>query len=151
MFCVLKIHGVKDMTVDERKKAAKCVGWPFFPPLRRGKPSRTDRSQSPIGVGIDFSSLPSDTGVSFQDIDRFEEINGGAIQVYVYQWSQIPWLNDTYYYLTAIRSPSIAAEEAEDNLLYTVKLLLRAEHYVLIYDLNALSSVRSRWTATTRT
>ena len=87
---------------------------------------------------INFSMLPEDSSVTFGDIDKFEEVNDGLLEIYVYQWSTIPWASEDFQYLTPARSPS-----NEGAAKVTVLLLLHDSHFVLIYDLDQLSSARS--------
>ena len=142
-YCVMAhLLGCAGWSVDYRKNAANRLGRPFFDnPLNR--PGKRQRDMEPVEVFVeesvvDFSCLPPGSPVTFQDIEKFEESNAGLVEVFVYQWSSLSWLNDEYHYLMPVRSPS-----QEHSAKATVLLLLHESHYVLIYDLNKLSSVRS--------
>ena len=142
-YCVMgHILGCADWTVDYRKNAANRLGSPFYD-HPRGRPGKTRRDLAPVdvyvdGALVDFGTLPEDAPVMFDDIDKFEAANAGLVEVFVYQWSTIPWLNDDFQYLSPVRSPCVDGKAKQ-----TVLLLLHQGHYVLIYDLNKISSSRS--------
>ena len=142
-YCVMAhLLGCADWSIDDRKHAAGRLGRPFFnnPANRPGK-RRGEKAFVDVFVehtAIDFSCLPQSSPVTFQDIEKFEESNAGLVEVFVYRWSSLSWVNEEYYYLMPVRSPS-----REEPAKATVLLLLHENHFVLIYDLNRLSSVRS--------
>ena len=126
---------------EARKQYSSCLGRPFYD-LSAGRPRKAQRAQPPVDVfvgaaRIDFDML-GDSPATFEDIDKFEEANAGLVEIYVYEWKSIPWLNEEFQYLLPVRSLSLE-EEAQETIL----LLYHQEHYVLIYDLNRLSSTRS--------
>ncbi|OLP75207.1 hypothetical protein AK812_SmicGene45032 [Symbiodinium microadriaticum] len=144
-YCVTaEILGCREWSCAFRKQAAMCNAQPFYDAVpRRGRPSKMRRLSGPVDVHvngqvIDFSMLPPGSGVTFEDIEKFESGNAGLVEVYVYQWSSVPWVNDDFEFLMPVRSPSL-----EGRAERTVLLLLHDGHYVLIYDFNKLSSCRS--------
>ena len=140
-YCVTAdvVEDVGNMTPAARKRMASCTGLPFFPNrsgCSGGRPQKNVAEKPWLDWGIDFSTLPKDAPISLEDVERFEVANSGRLEIFVYQWSKIPWLGTEYQYLLPLRSPAVDGEK-------TVLLLLHESHYVLIYDLNKLSSVRS--------
>ena len=142
-YCVMAhIMGCAVWSRKDRKTAAQCKGRPFYdrPPWR---PSNAQRALPPVDVYVgeqvvNFDVLQEGSEVTLADIEKFEQANAGLIEVFVYQWSTIPWLNDDFQYLMPVRSPAGDASPKQ-----TVLLLLHDRHYVLIYNFDTLSSVRS--------
>ncbi|CAE7377172.1 unnamed protein product, partial [Symbiodinium sp. CCMP2592] len=142
-YCVMaELLGCRDWGNEYRKKVSECRGRPFYD-LPNGRPSKRMRLSDPVGVyvneqAIDFSMLPEESAVAFEDIEKFELGNAGLVEIFVYQWSRVPWVNDDFHFLMPVRSPSLETQAARSILL-----LHHDNHYVLIYDFNQLSSTRS--------
>ena len=132
-YCVMAhIMGCAVWSRKDRKTAAQCKGQPFYdrPPWR---PSNTQRALPPVNVYV------GEQVVNFGVLQEgSEQANGGLIEVFLYQWSTIPWLNDDFQYLMPVRS--LAGDASPKQ---TVLLLLHDRHYFLIYNFDTLSSVRS--------
>ena len=65
-----------------------CSGSFFYPKMTR-------RGRRPAGwqpaladAGVDFSGLPTDRPVGFDDIDAFELRNAGRVEVFVFVWQR---------------------------------------------------------------
>ena len=88
--------------------AARRSASPLFlrPSLRR-RVGR--RAQLQLGVkagwqpaladaGVDFSGLPTDRPVNFDNIEAFELRNAGRVEVFVFVWQQTLWTDGQEYY-----------------------------------------------------
>ena len=49
-------------------------------------------------AGVDFSGLPTDRPVGFDDIEAFELRNAGRVEVFVFVWQQTLWTDGLEYY-----------------------------------------------------
>ena len=47
---------------------------------------------------MDFSGLPTDRPVNFDDIEAFELRNAGRVEVFVFVWQQTLWTDGLEYY-----------------------------------------------------
>ncbi|CAE7702831.1 unnamed protein product [Symbiodinium sp. CCMP2592] len=103
-YCVMaELLGCRDWGNEYRKKVSECRGRPFYD-LPNGRPSKRMRLSDPVGVyvneqAIDFSMLPEESAVAFEDIEKFELGNAGLVEIFVYQWSRVPWVNDDFHFL----------------------------------------------------
>ena len=81
-------------------------------------------------VGVDFSGLPTDRPVGFDDIDA------GRVEVFVFMWQRTLWADGLeYYHVLQQRAPS-----GTDVVQHTVLLLLHSGHHSLIHNFQALAS-----------
>ena len=134
--------GVESWSGQARAKAAERLNDPRFfepgyaPVRRRGRPCK-DRQLLLNDFGLNFSCLPSDRGVVWSDMDRFEAANQGKIACYVWEWIKVDWGERKFFQREMVRGPTV-----EDAAIQV--LLLRVEnHYMLIYDFNVFCSNRS--------
>ena len=132
MWCVLAhCLGVEGLTWQERQKTVSCSGSFFYPEMTR-------RGRRPVGwqpaladAGVDFSGLPTDRPVNFDNIEAFKLRNAGRVEVFVFVWQQTLWTDGLeYYHVLQQRAPSGTA----------VLLLLHSGHYSLIHNFQALAS-----------
>ena len=99
MWCVLAhCLGVDELDKLQRSKATSCSGSFFYPEMSR-------RGRRPAGwqpaladAGVDFSGLPTDRPVNFDDIEAFELRNAGRVEVFVFVWQQTLWTDGMEYY-----------------------------------------------------
>ena len=85
-WCVLAhCLGVEGLTWQERKKTVSCSG-PFFYPKLPGRRGRRPAGWQPAlaDAEVDFSGLPTDRPVNFDDIEAFELRNAGRVEVFVF-------------------------------------------------------------------
>ena len=136
MWCVLAhCLGVEGLTWQERQKTVSCSGSFFYPEMTRRR--------RPVGwqpaladAGVDFSGLPTDRPVNFDDIEAFELRNAGRVEVFVFVWQQTLWTDGLeYYHVLQQRAPS-----GTGVVRHTVLLLLHSGHYSLIHNFQALAS-----------
>ena len=100
--------GVEGLTWQERKKTVSCSGSFFYPELagRRGR-RPTGWQPALADAVVDFSGLPTDRPVNFDDIDAFELCNAGRVEVFVFVWQQTLWTDGLeYYHVLQQRAPS---------------------------------------------
>ena len=137
MWCVLAhCLGVEGLTWQERKKTVSCSG-PFFYPELAGRRGRRPAGWQPAlaDAGVDFSGLPTDRPVNFDDIEAFELRNAGRVEVFVFVWQQTLWTDGLeYYHVLQQRAPS-----GTGVVQHTVLLLLHSGHYSLIHNFQALA------------
>ena len=75
--------------VVERQKAVSCSGSFFYPELAGRRGPRPPGWQLALAdAGVDFSGLPMDRPVNFDDIDSFDLRNAGRVEVFVFVWQQ---------------------------------------------------------------
>ena len=69
-----------------------CSGSFFYPELA-GRRGRRPAGWQPALAdgGVDFSGLPTDRPVNFDDIKAFELRNAGRVEVFVFVWQQTLW------------------------------------------------------------
>ena len=99
MWCVLAhCLGVEGLTWQERQKIVSCSGSFFYPELA-GRRGRRPAGWQPAlaDVGVDFSGLPTDRPVNFDDIEAFELRNAGWVEVFVFVWQQTLWTDGLEY------------------------------------------------------
>ena len=79
MWCVLAhCLGVEGLTWQERKRTVSCSGSFFYPELAGRRGPRPPGWQPALAdAGVDFSGLPTDRPVNFDDIEAFELRNAG--------------------------------------------------------------------------
>ena len=108
MWCVLAhCLGVEGLNKHQRSKATSCSGSFFYPEMTR-------RGRRPAGwqpaladAGVDFSGLPTDRPVGFDDIEAFELRNAGRVEVFVFVRQQTLWADGLeYYHVLQQRAPS---------------------------------------------
>ena len=99
----------------QRSKAASCSG--SYDPLRTPPPGW---QPALADAGVDFSGLPTDRPVNFDDIKAFELRNAGRVEVFVFVWQQT---------LCSSSAPS-----GTGVVWHTVLLLLHSGHYSLIHN-----------------
>ena len=93
----------RGLTWQERQKTVSCSGSFFYPEMtRRG---RRPVGWQPADAGVDFSGLPTDRPVNFDDIEAFELRNAGRVEVFVFVWQQTLWTDGLEYYQQ--RAPSV--------------------------------------------
>ena len=121
MRCVLAhCLGVEGLNKHQRSKAASSGSF-FYPEL--------------ADAGVDFSALPTDRPVNFDDIEAFELRNVGRVEVFVFVWQQTLWTDGLeYYHVLQQRVPS-----GTGVVRHTVLLLLHSGHYSLIHNFQALT------------
>ena len=100
MWCVLAhCLGVEGLTWQERKRTVSCSGSFFYPELAGRRGPRPPGWQPALAdAGVDFSGLPTDRPVNFDDIEAFELRNAGRVEVFVFVWQQTLWTDGMEYY-----------------------------------------------------
>ena len=139
MRCVLAhCLGVEGLTWWQRSKATSCSGSFFYPEMTR-------RGRRPAGwqpaladAGVDFSGLPTDRPVGFDDIEAFELRNAGREEVFVFVWQRTLGADGLEYYHVLQQ----CAPSGTGVVQHTVLLLLHSGHYSLIHNFQALASRR---------
>ena len=137
MWCVLAhCLGVEGLTWRERQKAVSCSDSFFYPELAGRRGPRPPGWQPALAdAGVDFSGLPTDRPVGFDDIEAFELRNAGRVEVFVFVWQQTLWTDGLeYYHVLQQRAPS-----GTGVVQHTVLLLLHSGHYSLIHNFQALA------------
>ena len=140
MWCVLAhCLGVEGLNKHQRSKATSCSGSFFYPELAGHRGPRPPGWQPALAdAGVDFSGLPTDRPVNFDDIEAFELRNAGRVEVFVFVWQQTLWTDGLeYYHVLQQRAPS-----GTGVVRHTVLLLLHSGHYSLIHNFQALVSRR---------
>ena len=140
MWCVLAhCLGVDKLTKEQRWKAATCSGSFFYPEQAR-RPGRRPAGRQPAlaDAGLDFSGLPTDRPVGFEDIDAFERRNSGRVEVFVFAWQRTQWQDgQEYFHILQQRAPA-----NQGSAEHTALLLLHQGHFALIHNFQALASRR---------
>ena len=137
MWCVLAhCLGVEGLNKHQRSKATSCSGSFFYPELAGRRGPRPPGWQPALAdAGVDFSGLPTDRPVNFDDIEAFELRNAGRVEVFVFVWQQTLWADGLeYYHVLQQRAPS-----GTGVVQHTVLLLLHSGHYSLIHNFQALA------------
>ena len=140
MWCVLAhCLGVDKLDWNQRRKAATCSG--SFPEQAR-RPGRRPAGWQPAlaDAGLDFSGLPTDRPVGFEDIDAFERRNAGRVEapveVFVFAWQRTQWQDgQEYFHILQQRAPANQGFAEQMALL-----LLHQGHFALIHNFQALAS-----------
>ena len=97
------------------RRGCRSVGW---------QPSLAD-------AGVDFSGLPTDRFVGFDDIDAFELRNAGRVEVFVFVRQR------------TLRADGLQRAPSGTGVVkHTVLLLLHSGHFSLIHNFQALASRR---------
>ena len=137
MWCVLAhCLGLEGLNKHQRSKATSCSGSFFYPELAGRRGPRPPGWQPALAdAGVDFSGLPTDRPVGFDDIEAFELRNAGRVEVFVFVWQQTLWADGLeYYHVLQQRAPS-----GTGVVQHTVLLLLHSGHYSLIHNFQALA------------
>ena len=125
--------GIDQAPANVRQQSAFCGDFFYHKDRQIGK-RRHRRTQKTLkNVGLDFSCLPTDRGVTFEDIDAFERLNAGKVQVFVRSWMVTEWRGHRYPRAPQVRVPSVPwAQKTVELLLY--REAPGKEHFMLIYD-----------------
>ena len=86
MWCVLAhCLRVEGLNKTERKRTVSCSG-PFFYPKLAGRQGLRPLGWQPAlaDAGVDFSGLPTDCPMNFDDIEAFKLRNAGRVEVFVF-------------------------------------------------------------------
>ena len=127
MWCVLAhCLGVEGLTWQERKRTVSCSGSFFYCEMTRCGRRPVGWQPALADVGVDFSGLPTDRPVGFDDIEAFE-LRAGRVEVFVFVWQQTLWADGLeYYHVLQQRALS-----GTGVVQHTVLLLLHSGHYSL--------------------
>ena len=132
--------GIESWSSNARKKAAKKLSdRRFYLDEFAPVPNRPPKDAKFIlnDFGLDFSTLPTDRGVVWTDIDEFEAANRGKVACYVWEWIQEKWGDRKFFQREMVRGPTVVNAPIEI-------LLLRVEnHYMLIFNYNNFCGNRS--------
>ena len=135
--------GVATMSAEDRKVLTTLTDErlykPEYAPVRVRKRDLRQHLQgrTPEDFGYDFSSLPdpASSGVRWEDIATFEQVNRGHIGVYVWEWVKTEWGPRKYFERVLVREPSLPQRAPCE-----VHLLRVSDHYMLIHNLRAFHS-----------
>ena len=105
-----------------------CSGSFFYPELAGRRGPRPPGWQPALAdAGVDFSGLPTDRPVNFDDIEAFELRNAGRVEVFIFVWQQTLWTDGLeYYHVLQQRAPSGTG-------------VVQNGHYSLIHNFQALA------------
>ena len=136
MWCVLAhCLGVEGLDKRQRSRTTSCSGSFFYPEMTRLGRRPAGWQPALADAGVDFSGLPTDRPVGFDDIDAFELRNAGRVEVFVFVWQRTLWADGLeYYHVLQQRAPS-----GTGVVRHTVLLLLHSGHYSLIHNFQALA------------
>ena len=115
----------------------------FFEPDHAPVRGRYSKKQKRVlrTFGYDWSTLPdpAERGVTWADIDSFEQANAGKIHIFVYDWCEIQWHGTRYFERHLVREPKFEKPAAPEHEIHLLRL---GNHYVLIHNLDAFYSSR---------
>ena len=136
--------GVENLDCEKRRRLARLTDSMLFQEGYAPVPGQHKKHRAevlPRNFGFDFSCLPAgDRGVTWNDIEEFERINGHRLRIFVWEWCKVEWRQQTVYETVfervIVREPKLMNHPFEKE----IHLLRHENHFFYIWNYNAFMS-----------